>query len=824
MEYLYEFINHDEKLPIKIFLHNVDKTPYHWHKELELLFVLDGKISLYRNHNEYNLKKGDLFLFNSYEIHSTKFLEKNHTLVLQIDPEYFKVHPGLIEKKFNLNTANNNALDDETLRYCDSLKRILANIMEAIYKKYNGYVLQINKYLFELIYILVNIFIDEELNYEKVLRVEEERLKRIIKYIDNNYMEDITLSDIAEKETLTSQYLSKYFKDQLGIAFTKYVASVRLNHSLQDLLTTDKRIVEIALQNGFPNAKSYYRVFKEAYNITPTEYRDRHGIKELDGNDSYSYFAINEINAYRSLFSYLNFKEEKKETRILHEEKESYQIDLRKNNGILKPEWKKITSFGRAAEGLRAEWRNQLSLVQRELEFEYVRFHGIFSDEMMVFNKDRDGSVFYNYHYVNELFDFLLENNLKPFVEIGFMPSELASGDKTVFWWGANITAPDNIKEWVGLVTDFIHHLINRYGKEEVLKWYFEIWNEPDMGNVYWAHSKREFLEFFQYTFNAIKSIEPEIKVGGLSLLPQGIIAGDWLDIFDQFSRENSLIIDFFTFHVYSYIRKSGVTGITEKTYSYAEENFITDTITKVINKLSNYNFYRNTIYITEWNSSPDSRDLVHDTCFMAPFLVKNLLKNYGNVNGMAYWTFTDIFEEHKLGGTTFHGGFGLLTYNGLKKPVYHAYRLLNKLGNIIVKKDDNFIVTKNNNDTYQILLYNYCHYDDLYKEYDRSNISWKERYKVFKDSNKTISLAMNGFNKKCTMKTYRINRQNGSVFDEWLKMGSPDPLTKEELNYLKNKSEMDYYTEKVFVKDGFKIVERLQPHEVVLIELIPLI
>lgn len=185
----------------------------------------------------------------------------------------------------------------------------------------------------------------------------------------------------------------------------------------------------------------------------------------------------------------------------------------------------------------------------------------------------------------------------------------------------------------------------------------------------------------------------------------------------------------------------------------------------------------------------------------------------------MGYWTFTDIFEEKWMSKNVFHGGFGFITNNGLKKPMYHAYKLLNKLGDVIVSKGDGYVITKKGSN-YQVLLFNYHHFDDLYRHSDESHISYLKRYDVFENPHKeVIKLMLHGLNGQYRINTYQLNRHHGSVFDDWLEMGAVEEMSKEDLEYLNEISQMHLNIQDYNINNLYTDEIQLEPHEVVLLE-----
>src|SRR5690348_81418 len=188
--------------------------------------------------------------------------------------------------------------------------------------------------------------------------------------------------------------------------------------------------------------------------------------------------------------------------------------DLQQTNGTLNTMFKRCVGAGRANEGLRADWQRQLTYAHRECGFQYIRMHGLLTDDMGVYRENK-GKPEYNWQYIDELFDFLHSIGMKPFVELGFMPNALASGSKTIFWWRGNVTPPRDMAKWADLIRAFVLHEQERYGKAEVRTWYFEVWNEPNLKDGFWTGTQQQYFDLYAATARALKSVSPDYKVGG---------------------------------------------------------------------------------------------------------------------------------------------------------------------------------------------------------------------------------------------------------------------------------------------------------------------
>ena len=394
--------------------------------------------------------------------------------------------------------------------------------------------------------------------------------------------------------------------------------------------------------------------------------------------------------------------------------------------------WSKCVGAGRAAEGLREGWRKQLKRAVEECGFEYIRFHGLLHDDMCVY-RVINGEEVYNFQYIDDVFDFLLSINIRPFVEFGFMPEDMAEGQKYQFWWKGNITPPKDMAKWETLIKKLMERWIARYGRAEVSNWYFEVWNEPNLHNAFWSGGKAKYFELYRATSLAVKSFGDEFRVGGpatSNFVPDERFDGDiedtskhmthqiedldsvpwkpvWMAEFLAFCEENDLPLDFVSCHPYPTDFALDGHG---KSSGRSRGAHSTKTDIETLRKIIDATKYKGApIHLTEWSSSPSSRDMSHDTSNEAAYIVMSNLECSGLAESLSYWTFSDVFEELGAGNKAFHGGFGMVNYQGIKKPSYHAYEFLNRLGDVEIERGDGYIVTRDSESGKLIaLLYNY--------------------------------------------------------------------------------------------------------------------
>ena len=127
--------------------------------------------------------------------------------------------------------------------------------------------------------------------------------------------------------------------------------------------------------------------------------------------------------------------------------------------------WERMFGSGRAILSLRDSYRHDLRAVKEITDFPYVRFHGIFNDEVGVYDEDSQGRPLYNFSYIDQIYDGLLASGVRPFVEVSFMPNKLAAGNHILhpFWYKPNVSPPKDWSRWDELVAAFTQHLVDRY-------------------------------------------------------------------------------------------------------------------------------------------------------------------------------------------------------------------------------------------------------------------------------------------------------------------------------------------------------------------------
>jgi xylan 1,4-beta-xylosidase len=454
--------------------------------------------------------------------------------------------------------------------------------------------------------------------------------------------------------------------------------------------------------------------------------------------------------------------------------------------------WEIVFGSGRANLALRDAYRRDLDSVRAATAMQYVRFHAILHDENGIYDEDAKGRPVYNFSYLDQIYDGLLDRNIRPFVELSFMPRKLASSlTPHPFWYKPLVSPPNNYAHWDDLIAEFTRHLIARYGEPEVEQWYFEVWNEPNLD--FWGGRPNEstYYELYDHTARAIKSVSPNLRVGGPATAQAA-----WVDSFIRHCVDNHAPMDFVSTHVYGNDRSEDVFGTHE---SIRRRDMVGRAVKKVYDQVHASPRPGLPIIWSEYNASYMNEAAVTDSPFMGPWLANNIRECDGLVTAMSYWTFSDVFEEQGIVKRPFYGGYGLIAEDQIPKAAFNAFRLLHMLGDQrIAVASDNALVTRGADGQLAIALWNYAAPEEA-------------------GSPREMRLAIEGLAGPHRARIQIVDAQHGSPLAAWEAMGRPAFPTRQQIQLLRDAAALPEAIERDPAQPLI-----LQPHSLALVKIIP--
>jgi xylan 1,4-beta-xylosidase len=453
--------------------------------------------------------------------------------------------------------------------------------------------------------------------------------------------------------------------------------------------------------------------------------------------------------------------------------------------------WEQMFGSGRAILTLRESYRQDLRLVKDATDFKYVRFHAILHDEVGIYDEDKHGNPMYNFSYVDQIYDGLLANGVRPYVELSFMPSKLASRQAVhPFKYHPIVAPPRDYAKWDALITAFAEHLINRYGIDEVARWYFEVWNEPNLD--FWTGQPKQssYWILYDHTAQALKAVDKRLRVGGPSTAQAA-----WVGAFIHHCTEKGIPFDFVSTHVYANDTAKDVFGTRE---NIPRAEMVCRAAKKVRDEVDASPRRGIPIIWSEYNATYFNEPRITDSTFMGPWLADTLRRCDGLTDMMSYWTFSDVFEEQGVVKRPFYGGFGLIAAGGIPKPVFNAFKILHGLGTERYDVDsEHALVTRRADGSFVIALWNYVPPGGS-------------------GAPITMSLQLRHLAAR-SARVRRLDAESGDVSGAYRRMGSPTYPTPAQLQQLFKASTLPAPQEVPIVDDRLSII--LPPHGLATVE-----
>jgi xylan 1,4-beta-xylosidase len=453
----------------------------------------------------------------------------------------------------------------------------------------------------------------------------------------------------------------------------------------------------------------------------------------------------------------------------------------------------------------------QLKTARDELGFRYIRFHGIFHDVLGTY-KVVDGKPVYDWTGIDKLYDRLLAIGIKPFVELGFTPEAMKTSDNSIFYWKGNTSHPVPA-QWAQLVEAFARHIEGRYGKDEVRSWFFEVWNEPNLSGFWEGADQKAYFDLYDLSAATLKRVDPRLRVGGPSTA-----GAAWVPEFLAHTQASGAPVDFVTTHTY------GVDG------GFLDENGKDDTklspspdaivgdVRKVRGQIEASYKPGLPLYFTEWSTSYTPRDPVHDSYVSAAYILGKLKASEGQLQGMSYWTYSDLFEEPGPPTAPFEGGFGLMNPQGIRKPAWFAYKYLHELGDQQVQTLDPQSWATRDAGGVQVLAWDW-------QQPDQGNKSDRPYYTTVQPTHDAapVTLDLKGLTPGAYgVQIYRTGFGANDAQTAYLEMGKPKTLSAAQLARLQALTEdrPEVRSVKVGTDGAASVVVPMRVNDVVLVKI----
>lgn len=794
-------ISRDLNFQIKKGIHETK----HFHPELEFFFVIEGNAQVMIRDSVYILNKEDFILINSGIFHKILMAPDNLSGVIRYPCELVS---EFIENQ-NCLFLCNSTLKKDTVYY-----EILSIIHELVYlqvypsAKTACYTSSLLLRLLD--YLLSHYLIDSPTNTFTDTS-DDLRMNQILTYVNQNFRENISLSDIAERMFVATSTLSRLFKKQSGIYFADYLNQLRVHAAVSDLLYTEKSITHIALDNGFSNPSAFYRVFTNLYHCSPSDFRkeQQQNIQQEGSEEKKNKELL--IEELKSLgFANPTFHPTHTEQSL---------IDMSKGKPY-KKNWNLTLNIGSVYNLTLANLQYHVLYLVQTLGFRYVRMWNLFSTKLKITDGIQTNN--YNYDSIDGVLDFLVNNHIYPYIDFGKRPNTALFTENQTIWYDDENILFHSKYLWESAVHDFLQHIIKRYGSEEVSHWIFELTSDqihPEASASY-IDSDYQYYHAFEYLYHTAKSLVPSLLIGGPSSIP--FLLDDFLHDFLKKCRMKQCIPDFISIILFPYETRN---ENGKPSYHRAfDQNFEFNAILKVKQILKKEKMEHCKLYVTEWNNSLSNRNFLNDSPFRAAYIVRNLSYIGDNADMIGFWMASDWISSYYDTKCIVNGGSGLLTKDSIRKPAYFAFAFMNKLGDTLLQTGEHYIATSNGPHSYYILCHNYKTYASNYYMMDENMDSPEILDEIFQDNlpielNLTLEQMPN--QTRYIIKRRCITLQEGNILNEWRKFQYNEELSHSDVKYFRESCLPGMRMEKQTTKMGkLHIQLTLQPHEISLLHI----
>jgi xylan 1,4-beta-xylosidase len=465
--------------------------------------------------------------------------------------------------------------------------------------------------------------------------------------------------------------------------------------------------------------------------------------------------------------------------------------------------WEEMFGAGRANLMLREDYLDDLRAAKGVTGIRYVRAHGILDDENGVYNEDEHGNAVYNFAYVDQIYDRLLKNGVKPVVEIGFMPKKLALNPDALhpFWYKQNVSPPKSMERWDALITALAQNLVEHFGADEVASWYFEVWNEPNIDFWNGIPRDRSYFDLYAHTARALKAVSPRLRVGG-----PATAAADWVAPFLAYVNEHKVPIDFVSSHGYA---DDLIENLFPDDPTVPRNTPMDDRVCLAIHKVRKEMIAAGhkdlPLFWTEWNVQGQGQS--RDTTFVGPGVANTIRECAdGSVQMMSFWTMSDVFDEGGPIPQPFFGQFGLRAAFGINKPSFYDFALLHQLGDRVLPNANNdVLVTKAADGSLAIAAWN-MHDPAQQPRSDATSAG----------PSKEMTLVFQGVPENAEVTLQRVDNEHGNVLPLYIGLGSPQYPTLAQVEQLNRKTALPVPERRRL--DRGKLVLTLEPNALLLI------
>lgn len=721
---------------------------------LTFIFVIDGELTVEIDSRFYVLKEQDLLLINRNQLFQAQGNQTNSVLVLNISDSFMDQYYS--EYRNSRFDCFSQEIEMGREIMLDKMRKLLVELMITYSRRDESYQIEMQGYICEILLILIRRFKQKGTAIEK-MDTNDFRLTKMVEYMERNYHQVITLEDMAKKFYLSTGYLSRYFKQKMGMGFSRFLMNIRLKHSVKDLLYTNDTISQISMKNGFANTKSFTSLFKEMYGVTPHVYREKHSKEPIDSFQSFPIEDTETLINSPEILAKLGTVLTKHDQSYSNTESrfEELQLNVSKSikGKIYRPDH--VLIIRELKELLKEDVRSQVLMAKEEMRLSYVGISHLLSGETITADIETDEEIATSSPYFKSdvALNFMKKNGLSLFIRIEYQ--EISKNEEYYF------------QKLYG----FMKHCLQVYGASYLNKWHF-LFYEP----YYTAAEAIELKRVYLKMYHLLKKLVPDIHVG--VFLPFSfkeektndphkwvLTEGSHIDFIGYHSNQND-IIDF--------------QELSDDRFFMAKD-YLKEKTAKIKSYLKKHHMEK-PLHLISWNTLSGNTRFTNGLFFRAALVLKSVLDVMNEVESIGFWINTALHEGGEKGQRIRIEGLELFHYFSGKRPAYFAMMFANRLNGTVIAQGSDYLMTQNDRG-YQLVLMN-CNTVNPYYSIEEA---------FLQKLNKEILVKITGLEAgEYQIRKHIFDKDHGALYTKWWNLNSRHGIDWEIIDYINRSSHPD--------------------------------
>lgn len=765
-----------------------------------IYFVLEGEAELSVNGVDTVLADGDFLLVNACQHHAYRVLFHALTVRFEVNvPEFLKYYDAQ-GMEFHCNSTQGRN------EHADSFRTLLGACMEHYYGKIAAdgkSLLRLNGIYYQILERLITDFTGYDLDGTAMaMNTNEARMSDIVSYIHANYKRRVSLTELSQRMLLSTAYVSRYIKKQFGMTFRDYLTEIRLKYAQRDLENSSKSIGRVALENGFPNQVAFQKAFQDYYHLAPKEYRQNY-LKQS---------ARREKGELEDLeYRLMDYLKRQKEERFEEPKQGKILIVDAACCKMIPPNWNRMVNFGSLDGLMKQTMQEQVLLTKKRMNITYIRLWGLCSRQFR--EKSQSEKQFFS--MLDQTMDFLTEHQLRPYLVLscgfGLCKERCSSGTA----WKEKPAFAEELEEYEHFLQTVVLHLVERYGEEEVSRWYFEQWYNPRLRH---EGGHEAYFQWFEAVYECVKWVVPRASVGGS--YDGGFGGIDYRRLISEWSVRK-VQPDFISVH-YIPTKPKAEDGRKEAERDFYRTDFLMDYLAECRQFMQEWGM-NVPMHVGEWGRTAVGKNVLNDSCFKGAYVMKNLIELCTQVEMAGYWLGSDLLAEEAKSKVPLDGLGGLVSRQGICKPAFYAMEFVGGMGDYLLERSENMMAATDGSGRYVIVCHNYKALGFSYFLSEEKQLKVEKIPFMFDDQSQLrLRVSLHSIkNGTYRVRTKRVGCKNGSVQDEWLSMGLNEQLEEQDVEYLRRTSVPQMTLRECVVREQkLEVSITLEPHEIQCVEI----